>query len=94
MTQEEKWMKNYAKIAQYMDTYHRNPSKHRIEDHLMLNWMKHQRKLMNKGQLKPEREELFKVLLSKAETLKCENQWERSKAEGRRSATKEALVSV
>jgi len=39
MTQEEKWRKNYKEVAEYMDTYHRNPSKHRVEDHLMLNWI-------------------------------------------------------
>ncbi len=27
MTQEEKWRKNYKEVAEYMDTYHRNPSK-------------------------------------------------------------------
>ena len=59
-----------------MDTYHRNPSKHRVEDHLMLNWMKHQRKLMNKGELKPERVAAFKRLLAKSDKLKRVNQWE------------------
>ena len=28
---------------------HRNPSRHRLEEHLVLNWNKHNRKLMNKG---------------------------------------------
>ena len=59
-----------------MDTYHRNPSKHRVEDHLMLNWMKHQRKLMNKGELKPGRVAAFKRLLAKSDKLKRVNQWE------------------
>ena len=76
MTQEEKWRKNYAEIVLYMDTYHRNPSKHRVEDHLMLNWMKHQRKLLNRGDLKPERVAAFKRLLAKSEKLKRVNQWE------------------
>ena len=76
MTQEEKWKKNYAEVVQYMDTYHRNPSKHRVEDHLLLNWMKHQRKLMNRGELKPDRVEMFKRLLAKSESLKRVNQWE------------------
>ena len=76
MTQEEKWRKNYKEVAEYMDTYHRNPSKHRVEDHLMLNWMKHQRKLMNKGELKPERVAAFKRLLAKSDKLKRVNQWE------------------
>ncbi len=76
MTQEEKWRKNYAEVVEYMDTYHRNPSKHRVEDHLLLNWMKHQRKLMNRGELKPDRVEMFKRLLAKSEGLKRVNQWE------------------
>ena len=76
MTQEEKWKKNYAEVVEYMDTYHRNPSKHRVEDHLLLNWMKHQRKLMNRGELKPDRVEKFKRLLAKSESLKRVNQWE------------------
>ena len=76
MTQEEKWRKNYAEVVEYMDTYHRNPSKHRAEDHLLLNWMKHQRKLMNRGELKPDRVEKFKRLLAKSESLKRVNQWE------------------
>ena len=63
MTQDEKWKKNYEEVEGYMDTYHRNPSKHRVEDHLMLNWLKHQRKLMNRAALKPERVEAFKRLL-------------------------------
>ena len=58
-----------------MNTNHRNPSKHRIEEHLMLNWMKHQRKLMNKGELRADRVELFRVLMAKGERLKRANQW-------------------
>ena len=81
MTQEEKWRKNYKEVVEYMDTYHRNPSKHRVEDHLMLNWMKHQRKLMNKGELKPERVAAFKRLLAKSDKLKRVNQWEEVVAE-------------
>ena len=76
MTQEEKWRKNYAEVVEYMDTYHRNPSKHRVEDHQLLNWMKQQRKLMNKGELKPERMAAFKRLLAKGDKLKRVNQWE------------------
>ena len=76
MTQEEKWRKNYKEVAEYMDTYHRNPSKHRVEDHLMLNWMKHQRKLLNRGELKTERKDKFQLLLAKADMLKRDNQWE------------------
>ena len=75
MTQEEKWRKNYTEIVRYMDTYHRNPSKHRVEDHRMLNWMKQQRKLMNRGDLRPERVAAFKRLMTKSDKLKRVNQW-------------------
>ena len=75
MTQEERWRKNYEEIVRFMDTYHRNPSKHRTEDQQMLNWMKQQRKLMNKGELKPDRLAAFKRLMAKGEKLKRVNQW-------------------
>ena len=76
MTQEEKWRKNYAEIVAYMDTYHRNPSKHRQEDMLMVNWMKHQRKLMNRGDLRADRVLKFRRLIAKGEKLKRANQWQ------------------
>jgi superfamily II DNA or RNA helicase len=47
-----------------------------VEDHLLVNWMKHQRKLMNRGELKADRVEMFKRLLEKGESLKRVNQWE------------------
>ena len=85
MTQDEKWLKNYREVVQYMDTYHRNPSKHRVEDHLMLNWMKYQRKLLNKGELKADRVLRFKRLMAKGDRLKRVNQWERAVEEIMRS---------
>ena len=54
---------------------HRNPSRHNIEDHLALNWIKHNRKLMNAGELKPERVERFKELLTLIEENKRVNQY-------------------
>ena len=76
MTQEEKWQKRYDEVMGFMDSHHRNPSKHRIEEHLMLNWMKHQRKLMNRGEMKPERVGSLNALLMRAERYKRVNQWE------------------
>ena len=59
----------------FMEKNHRNPSRHRIEEHDMLNWVKQQRKLMNKGALKPEREERFRELLALMERFKRKNQY-------------------
>lgn len=42
----------------------------------MLNWVKHQRKLMNAGELKPERIEKFKKLMESAEKYRRVNQYQ------------------
>ena len=39
MTQDEQWIAKWQEVIDFMETYHRNPSKHRIEEHLMLNWI-------------------------------------------------------
>ncbi len=60
----------------FIKTNKRNPSKHRIEEHLMLNWIKHQRKLLNAGQLKAERVEMFNKLLALIDEYKRVNQYQ------------------
>ena len=75
MTQEEKWLIKYNEVVEFINTNHRNPSKHRIEEHDMLNWVKQQRKLLNAGTLKPERVERFMELLALMEEYKRVNQW-------------------
>lgn len=75
MTQEERWMAKYNEVMEFIVKNHRNPSRHRIEEHLMLNFVKHNRKLMNKGEMKEERIEKFKTLLEKMEECKRVNQW-------------------
>ena len=76
MTQDEKWIAKYDEVKSFIETNKRNPSKHRIEEHLMLNFVKHNRKLMNKGEMKPERVERFRELLSLIEQYKRKNQYE------------------
>lgn len=76
MTQDEKWILKLQEVKDFIDTNHRNPSKHRIEEHLLLNWVKQQRKLMNAGKLKPERMKLFKKLLELIEENKRINQYQ------------------
>lgn len=46
MTQDERWMQNYNEVMTFIESKLRNPSKHRIEEHLMLNWVKHNRKAL------------------------------------------------
>lgn len=76
MTQDERWQKRYDEVVDFIDANKRNPSKHRIEEHDMLNWVKQQRKLKNKGELKAERAEKFKVLLALIEGYKRKNQYQ------------------
>ena len=63
MTQDERWMIKYKEVVEFIETNHRNPSRHRIEDHDMLNWLKANRKLMNADALKEPWLSKFKELM-------------------------------
>jgi len=76
MTQDERWMVRYQEVVDFIESNHRNPSKHRIEEHDMLNWVKANRKALNAGKMKPERVEAFMRLLEMMEICKRKNQWE------------------
>ena len=39
MTQDERWNKRYQDVMDFMEKNHRNPSRHRLEEHDMLNWL-------------------------------------------------------
>ena len=75
MTQEERWLTRYNEVVEFIETSHRNPSKHRIEEHNMLNWVKQQRKLHNAGNLNLNRVEAFKKLMALIEENKRVNQY-------------------
>ena len=76
MTQDERWLAKWNEVKDFIVRNHRNPSRHNIEDHLALNWIKHNRKLMNAGAMRPERIERFKELLALIEENKRVNQWQ------------------
>ena len=76
MDQETRWLMRYNEVKSFIETNHWNPSKHRIEEHDMLNWVKQQRKLLNAGRLKAERMERFKELLGMIEENKRINQYQ------------------
>jgi len=75
MTQDERWNIRYNEVKAFIEREHRNPSKHRIEEHDMLNWLKANRKVMNAGKMKPERVGLFNRLLELVEQYKRVNQY-------------------
>ena len=75
MTQDERWNIRYNEVVGFIKANHRNPSKHRIEEHDMLNWVKQQRKLHNAGKLKPDSVEAFNKLIALIEENKRVNQY-------------------
>ena len=75
MTQEERWLARYNEVKSFIEEKHRNPSKYRIEEHDMLNWLKANRKKMNAGKMKEERVEKFRKLLELTEQYKRKNQY-------------------
>jgi len=76
MTQEERWMTRYNVVIKFIEDNYRNPSKHRIEEHDMLNWLKANRKKMNAEDLKEPRLSKFKELLAVCEKYRRKNQYE------------------
>ena len=76
MTQDEKWKVRFEEVVSFIEANHRNPSKHQLEEHLMLNWVKQQRKLLNAGKLKEDRVGRFNELLALIEENKRVNQYD------------------
>ena len=75
MTQEERWMKQYDDVMGFLAEYHRRPSKYYLEERNIWNWMRHQQKLMGKGEMKEERVEMYKELMVLMEENKHVNQY-------------------
>ena len=75
MTQDERWMVKYIEVVTFIETNKRNPSRHRIEEHDYLNWLKANRKALNAGKMKLERVEKFRKLLELTEQYRRKNQY-------------------
>ena len=76
MDQETRWLTKYNEVVAFIDANKRNPSRHRIEEHDMLNWVKANRKALNAGKMKADRVEKFRKLLGMIEQYRRVNQWE------------------
>ena len=76
MTQDEQWLSKYHEVMAFMEANHRNPSKYNPKERgLYYNWLHHNKKLLNAGEMKEERVELFEKLLEMGEWLKRGNQY-------------------
>ena len=76
MDQETRWLTRYNEVKEFIEREHRNPSKYRDEEKLMVHFLKRGRKQMNAGELQKKRLSLFKQLLTLSEHYKHKNQYE------------------
>ena len=76
MTQDERWLERYTEVKAFIESNHRNPSRHKPEERFKYcNWLKHNKKLLNAGEMKEPRLSKFKELLTMTERYKHVNQW-------------------
>lgn len=76
MTQDDRWREKYKDVLEFIKTNHRNPSKYDPEErYKYCSWIKHNKKLLNNGELKESRRGLFDGLLSLIEQNKHKNQY-------------------
>lgn len=77
MAQDELWLYKFKEVLSFIETHHRNPSRYDPEERgQYVNWIKHNKKLMNAGEMKEERVELFEKLLELGERYRRVNQYE------------------
>ena len=70
-------MKKYKEVVGFINANKRNPSRYDEEERgRYVNWLRHNRKLYNSGELKPERVEKFEELSRLCETYRRKNQYE------------------
>ena len=71
-----RWQQNYDLLKAYIAEHHQLPDKKKVENRGLLNWWKYNKKLLNAGELKPDRVELFNQLLELGERYKHVNQYQ------------------
>lgn len=76
MDQETRWLTRYNEVKEFIEREHRNPSKYRDEEKLMVHFLKRGRKLINAGELQEPRLSLFKELMALCGEYKRKNQYE------------------
>ena len=75
MTSDERWEQNFVQLMQFMETNHRRPSKHRVEEHQMLNWLKFNKRCYANDSLPHHRRERFEQFWAMAGEVQRINQY-------------------
>ena len=77
MSQDEAWEHKYQEVVAFILRERRNPSRYDAQERgRYVNWLRHNRKLFNSGELKEERVEKFQSLLDLGDQYKRKNQWD------------------
>lgn len=77
MNQGEIWQRKYREVIAFIETNKRNPSRYDPEERgKYCNWIKHNKKLLNAGEMKEDRVALFENLLELWEKYRRKNQYE------------------
>lgn len=77
MTQEESWNYKWQAVVDFIKVNKRMPSKYDDEERgLYCNWLKHNRKVYNNGEMKETRRRQFEKLLELTELYRRKNQYE------------------
>lgn len=71
---DEHWLEMWQAYRDYMSANKRRPSKYHPEDMRLVNWLKYNRKVRNKGKLSEERLKKLNELLKEAESFRRVNQ--------------------
>ena len=76
MTQDDRWQARYEEVVAFIEANKRNPSKYDAKERgRFVNWLRHNRKLYNSGEMKEERRVQFEVLLILMKANKHKNQY-------------------
>lgn len=76
MTQDELWLSRWRELMDFLKVNHRRPSKFVPEERNMRSWWKHNKTLLNAGEMKTDRVAMFKQLLEIGERYRRVNQYE------------------
>ena len=75
MNRDVVWLNKYQQVLAFVETHQRGPSRHHLEEHDMLNWMKFNRKKDNLGKLVGFRKEKFDALRKLISSFNRVNQY-------------------
>jgi len=75
LMQDTTWHKTYLEVMQFIEANKKKPSKYFLEDHKMFYWIKHNKRLMQRGELPTERIERMEALLQQLAQYKRINNY-------------------